>query len=130
MLSALYCLVFTCTQPKIVPPVKLREPIPVITQTVRISYYSSLDSCHYPKGDGCLTASGTIAKAYHTAACPKDLPFGSTFTYKGTEWTCEDRTATWVQNDLGRTFDLFLGYGEEAHREAISNGAKLGEIVL
>lgn len=128
MLSALYCLMFTCS--KIVPPVKLREPIPLVTQTVRISYYSELDSCHNRTPDGCLTASRTVAKAYHTAACPKDLPFGSTFTYKSIEWTCEDRTSTWVQNDLGRTFDLFLGYGEEAHREAVSNGAKLGVITL
>jgi len=128
MLSAIYCLMFTCS--KIVPPVKLREPIPLVTETVRISYYSELDSCHNRVKEGCLTASGTVAKAYHTAACPKDLPFGTQFNYNGFKWTCEDRTSTWVQNDLGRTFDLFLGYGEEAHKEAVRNGAKLGEIVL
>ena len=32
--------------------------------------YSKADSCHYPKGDKCLTASGEIAKV-GVAACPR-----------------------------------------------------------
>ena len=68
--------------------------------------YSKKDSCHYPKGDKCLTASGTIAKE-GIAACPRNWPFGKKFYLDGREYTCQDRYASylsprldiWVEND-------------------------------
>jgi len=124
----LLCLVIACQT--IVPPVKLAGPERYATTKVRVTAYSATDSCHYPVAGGCLTASGTIATPYRSAACPRDVPYGSTFAQEGHEWVCEDRTAEWVQNDLGRTFDLFVGYGAEAHEQAVKHGVKPGMIDL
>jgi len=83
-----------------------------------ITAYSELDSCH--TGESCLMANGEKAHI-NALACPRDMKLGSKIGIIGLgEFTCDDRTAKWVD---GR-FDLFLGYGEEAHERAINFGVK------
>lgn len=100
------------------------EPI----KTARITKYSAKDSCHYPTEEGCLTASGSIATAHRTLACPYDMDLGTKVTIQGFEYTCEDRTAHWVQNELGRTFDIFEGYDDAAYQNAVMWGAPILEV--
>jgi len=90
-----------------------------------VTAYSALDSCHNPVEDGCLTASGKIAKV-GMVACPYGISFG-TKVFIASEWfVCEDRTA---KKYNGR-FDIFLGYGKEAHQRAIEFGIRKLEVLF
>lgn len=82
--------------------------------TAIVTAYSELDSCHYP---GCIMASGK--KAYvGAAACPRSIPLGTRVRIGEKLFTCEDRTAKHYD---GR-YDLFMGYGEQAHTKALKWG--------
>lgn len=98
---------------------------------VRMAYktgYSSVDSCHYPKGDGCLTASGKIAQ-YGMVACHKKYPFGTQFVIDNETFTCEDRYADYLDTRrVAETIDIFMGYGVDAHTKAKQVGLKLIEV--
>ena len=103
----------------IIPVIEQKTPqIAEISSYVAvITAYSEYDSCHYP---GCPMASGT--KAYIGAiACPRAYALGTKVEIEGMGvYTCEDRTATFVD---GR-FDIFTGYGQEAYNEAINFGKR------
>lgn len=86
------------------------------TETATITAYSSLDSCHHA---GCVMANGKPA-AVGFAACPRRLPLGSKVVISGSIYECGDRTA---ERFDGR-YDLFLGYGDEAHARALEFGKK------
>jgi len=113
-------------------PIESIEPITETAQEsenaglVEISYYSELDSCHFPKiFDGkrkCLTASGDIAG---TGVVASNLyPFGTKLMIDGMEYIVLDRTAKRYSNRI----DVFLGYGQEAHDQAIKNGIQYKEV--
>lgn len=94
-------------------------------KTARVTAYSEIDSCHYPtKGGGCLTASGYVAKNGVSVACPYNIELGTQIEIAGKEYKCHDRTAHWVQNELGETYDIFVGYGKEAHQKAKQFGSQ------
>lgn len=85
------------------------------SRAVEVSFYSAIDSCH--TGSTCLMANG--AKAHIGAvACPRSIPLGTLVRLGGHQYSCEDRTARWVD---GR-FDIFMGYGEAAYKQALENG--------
>lgn len=91
-------------------------------QVFEISAYSEFDSCHY---EGCLMTNGLPAQIGYVA-CPRDVPLGTKIKIEtlGT-FECGDRTAKWVD---GR-YDVFLGYGQEAYKEAINFGIKLLSVI-
>lgn len=81
-----------------------------------VTGYSSLDSCNTKL---CLMASGKSAYV-GAVACPTKLPLGSKVRIQGKVYTCEDRTAKRFD---GR-YDIFFGYGKEAHQKALNWGIK------
>lgn len=75
--------------------------------TATITEYSRADSCHNVVNGKCLMASGK--PVYEGAvACPKNIPLGTKVRINGQIYTCEDRTADWVQKRNGPTFDIFV----------------------
>ena len=80
-----------------------------------VTRYSKLDSCHYPKDGGCLTASGQLAKPDMAVACPRSLKLGTIISINGKLYTCNDRYATWLdqKRDLP-TFDIYTSSYAEA----------------
>lgn len=93
--------------------------------TARVTAYSELDSCHYPDGKGgCLNAYGKTIQIGEIA-CPLKYPKGTKIEIENMgEFTCMDKTAEWVQNDLGMTLDIWVGMGEESHRKALEFGSQ------
>jgi len=88
----------------------------------KISYYSEYDSCHY---EGCPMKSGN--RAYIGAvACPTEYPLFTEISINGIKYICEDRTASWV----GDRFDIFTGFGQEAHDLAWNNGIDYLEVII
>jgi 3D (Asp-Asp-Asp) domain-containing protein len=97
----------------------LYEP-PVASQEALVTAYSSLDSCHYAN---CAMAS--TKPAYVGAiACPRSIPLFTQVIIDNITYTCEDRTAKKYD---GR-FDIFMGYGKEAHQQAVNFGLKNLEV--
>jgi 3D (Asp-Asp-Asp) domain-containing protein len=87
-----------------------------------VTAYSEIDSCHYP---GCIMASGE--RAYTGAiACPRELDLGLRVRIGDEFYVCEDRTA---KRFNGR-FDIFMGYGPEAHQKALEFGINELEVVI
>ena len=70
-------------------------------------------------------ANGKPAKIGYVA-CPRYLALGTIVELLGTTFECGDRTAKWVD---GR-FDVFMGYGKEAHEDALNFGIKNLTIVI
>lgn len=82
-----------------------------------VTAYSEIDSCHY---EGCITASGVPAYI-GGIACPRDMELGTQVKIKGVNYTCEDRT----NKNLDGRFDIFYGYKEAAHKEALEFGVQV-----
>jgi len=85
---------------------------PSKTSYREISYYSELDSCHYPTAKGCLTASGKIAEVGMVAS--NLFPFGTKLVIDGLTYTVEDRT----NDEYSYRIDIFTGYGQRAYEQA------------
>lgn len=97
------------------PSVSIQEtPITIIHQdsivvSARITGYSVKDSCHNKNAKGqCLAANGKPVQL-GDIACPHWLKLGTQVRYQGKTYTCNDRTADWVQQKWVRTptFDIF-----------------------
>ncbi len=91
-----------------------------------ISWYSELDSCHYPTKGGCLTASGKIAK--YGMVATNLYPFGTKIRIEGLGvFTVEDRISKRYNNRI----DVWVGYGKEANVKAKQMGlqTKLVEVL-
>ncbi len=84
------------------------------TYIASVSKYSRADSCHNKRGDKCLTAAGRDTTAGETVACPRNYKLGAHVTIDGHVYTCDDRTAQWVQKRFGDTFDIFTENQNEA----------------
>lgn len=85
-----------------------------------VSMYSRKDSCHNKVGNKCLTAIGRDTKQGTTVACPRNIKLGTKVQVDGFTYTCEDRTAKWVEDKFGPTFDIFT----ENYSEAVAFGRK------
>ena len=84
-----------------------------------ISFFSELDSCHYPAKNGCLTASGKIAQ--YGMIATNLYPFGTKIKIEGLGiFTVEDRISKRYNNRI----DVWVGYGKEANEQAKKNGIK------
>ena len=101
------------------PPQKMASVLMPITN------YSELDSCHYPVKGGCLTASGTIASET-TIACPRHWPLGTKVLIEGKEYICEDR----YNSNLSDRIDIWVGYGKQAHKEALEFGLQKHQVIV
>lgn len=51
-------------------------------------------------------------------ACPREIKLGTKVKIAGVPYVCEDRTA----RKFNGRFDIFSGYGQKAHRKAITWG--------
>jgi 3D (Asp-Asp-Asp) domain-containing protein len=92
-----------------------------------VSKYSRLDSCHNRQGDKCLTAGGNDVKEGWTVACPRSIALGTVVNIEGIgERVCDDRTAQWVEDKFGGTFDVFT----EDYDEAVQFGRKMRNVVI
>jgi hypothetical protein len=92
----------------------------------RITWYSVKDSCHFPAKDGgCYSANYPHKIQPGDMACPKQYKFGTKVVFNGVTYTCNDRTADWVQAKWGvPTFDIFVA----THSE--SKGRVFGEVII
>jgi len=76
-----------------------------------VSGYSKKETCPYGE---CITASGQIASK-HLIACPYWIPLGSRVEIEGVgNFTCGDRTAKYIQERFGPTFDIWFYEYEDA----------------
>jgi len=99
---------------------KIKEPKMI---KARITKYAPNDSCHYPapKG-GCYVANYPKIATPGDMACPKEYKFGTKVEYNGTTYTCNDRTANWVQDKWAEpTFDIFVATSAEAKGRVFAN---------
>lgn len=85
------------------------------TIKARVTWYSVTDSCHFPAKDGgCYSANYPHKIQRGDMACPKSYKFGTKVTFEGVTYTCNDRTADWVQNKWSEpTFDIFVPTSKE-----------------
>lgn len=85
------------------------------TIKARVTWYSVADSCHFPAKDGgCYSANYPHKIQRGDVACPKSYKFGTKVEIEGTTYTCNDRTADWVQNKWSEpTFDIFVPTSKE-----------------
>ena len=81
-----------------------------------VTAYSEIDSCHYA---GCPMANGKRAEVGYVA-CPRSVALGTIVELQGIVYECGDRTAKRYD---GR-YDVFMGYGVEAHTKALEWGVK------
>jgi len=88
-----------------------------------ITHYTAESSCHYPKNGGCLTASGKIATANITAACPRKYKFGTKIKIDGKTYECQDRLA----KKYDSRFDIFTN---ESLKEAFKWGKQSKQIEI
>lgn len=86
-----------------------------------VTAYTDVETC---QDSQCIMASGK--RAYKgSVACPRAIPLGTkVYIQPFGLLACEDRTALSVD---GR-FDVFFGYGEEAHSQALKFGIQKKEI--
>ena len=91
----------------------------------RVSRYTSRETCYHRP---CITASGRVAVAGVTVACPYSVPLGTWVVIDGVPYRCDDRTARWIQERRGDTFDIFAGYGMAAYSEALRFGVHRSEV--
>ena len=91
-------------------------------EIMAITAFSKKDSCHYPTGDKCLTASGKVV-ADGMVACNKRYAFGTKFIIDGKEYICEDRYNEKLDLTRGyETVDIWMGYEEEDYLKAKNFG--------
>ena len=93
--------------------------------TIReVTAYSEFDSCH--TGKSCLMANRQKAHI-GAVACPRNIELGTKVKIGDLgEFTCEDRTALWVD---GR-FDIFMGFGTSSYEKAINFGKKKFNVTI
>jgi len=68
----------------------------------RVTAYSPMETC-----GPCIMASGRYVYI-GAIACPRAIPLGTKVEIGGTLYTCEDRTALWLEQQRGPTFDIFM----------------------
>lgn len=87
--------------------------------TIReVTAYSEIDSCH--TGKSCLMANRKKAHI-GAVACPRNIELGTKVKIGDLGvFTCEDRTALWVD---GR-FDIFMGFGTSSYEKAKDFGKR------
>lgn len=89
--------------------------------TASVTGYSLQESCHNRKNGVCIAANGKAPRQGITVACPRSVPLGTRVTIPGMgEYTCQDRTARWIEEKYGPTFDIFM----KDHGAALDFGRK------
>ena len=83
-----------------------------------VSQYSKIETC---PNRACVTASGKIAKAGVSVACPRAIKLGTKVKLNGVEYTCHDRTS---QKYNGR-FDVYAGDSVSDYYAALAYGLGL-----
>ena len=83
-------------------------------QAALITYYCPCEICCSVNTG--ITANGSKARANHTVAAPKNIPFGTIITIKGKRYVVEDRGGAikYVKNHM--KVDIYCDSHEEALR--------------
>ena len=89
--------------------------------TYTITAYCPCRKCCGKWANG-ITASGVTAKANHTIAAPKNIPFGTILIIDGIEYTVEDRGGA----IKGKRLDLFM----ENHETCLQWGKQKKEVFV
>jgi hypothetical protein len=108
--------------PEIVAPVK-----PYTETTAIVTAYTAVEIACQPQN--CIMANGKPAQRGFVA-CPRKLSLGTIVEIGGVEYECGDRTALWVEKKYGPTFDIFFGYDEISHQNALLFGRKSLEVKI
>ncbi len=99
-------------------------------RTVYLTAYSELDSCHYPKDRGCLTASGKLAQE-GMIACPRDWKLGTQVQIGNQVYVCDDRYSRKLDDERDLpTIDIWAGSGRTAHYVATKFGIQKAEVII
>lgn len=96
--------------------VSTSTPAKIEPKKSSITGYSAIESCFYKN---CLMASGNPAYV-GAVACPRSIHLGARVKIFGKTYTCEDRTALYLD---GR-FDIFFGYSTTSQKEAMKFGLR------
>jgi len=87
-----------------------------------VTAYSEFDGCNNP---GCLMANNK--KAHIGAiACPRTIKLGTKVQVYGQVYICSDR----MNKRYTNRFDIFTGYGKEAHKKAMDFGIRKTTVLL
>ena len=89
--------------------------------TYTITAYCPCKKCCGKWANG-ITASGVYAKANHTIAAPKNIPFGTVLVIDGVEYTVEDRGGA----IKGKRLDIYF----DTHKEALKWGRQKREVFI
>lgn len=93
------------------------------TFKAQVTGYTSVETCD-PTMD-CVMSSGDIAHI-GAVACPREIPLRTKVMIAGKTYRCLDRTH---QTYDGR-FDIFMGFGDEAHTAAINFGIQELDVTI
>ena len=106
---------------ELVQPRIVYYPTKTYAMVASITAYTKIETC--PNSE-CITASGQKASR-HLIACPYWLELGSKVEIEelGT-FICADRTAKYVQEKYGNTFDLWFGEELEDYHQAKNFGRR------
>lgn len=89
--------------------------------TYTITAYCPCRKCCGKWANG-ITASGVYAKANHTIAAPKNIPFGTVLVIDGVPYTVEDRGGA----IKGKKLDIYF----DTHKEALKFGRQKKEVFI
>lgn len=87
-----------------------------------VTAYSGIDGCN---NKGCLMANNKKAHV-GAIACPRSIKLGTQVLFDGQVYTCEDR----MNKRYTNRFDIFTGFGKEAHKKALDFGIKKTTVLL
>ncbi len=87
-----------------------------------VTAYSGIDGCNNP---GCLMANGKKAHV-GAIACPRTIKLGTKVLFDNQIYICSDR----MNKRYTNRFDIFTGFGKEAHKKALDFGIKKTTVLL
>ena len=83
----------------------------------QVTKYTKVETC--PKTE-CITASGRVAKADDTVACPRYIELGTVVSVNGKIYRCSDR----LNKKYDSRFDIFAGNNRQDYQEALAWGIR------
>jgi hypothetical protein len=96
------------------------------TITASVSMYSPKETCPDGVFNKCKDASGHRPIGANTLACPRKYGLGTRFSIGKDIYNCTDRTAKWIEDKYGPTFDIFT----ESYQAAKAFGRKRMQVTI
>ena len=76
---------------------------------------------------GNVMANGEYPHIGAVASSDRDIPLGTVVEIKNKEYVVKDRTAKWVHEEFGTTFDI---YSEETEEEMLKFGRQKQKVIV